>query len=113
MSLTSLVEPEGSQLPAHCIDSRYELDGTAHELLVLDAAVKEQVFGALKVGRNDGADLLEAEMSSSIQKYLEDPLAEAIIGSTISEGDVLEVKHTKNSEELTIGTKKPKAAKKK
>jgi len=44
---------------------------------------------------------------------LEDPLAEAIIGSTISEGDVLEVKHTKNSEELTIGTKKPKAAKKK
>lgn len=52
-------------------------------------------------------------LARAIQKYLEDPLAEAIIGSTVNEGDVLEVKHAKDSEELTISVKKPKAAKKK
>jgi hypothetical protein len=40
-------------------------------------------------------------------------LAEAIIGSTIVEGDILEVKHAKDAEELTISVKKPKADKKK
>lgn len=52
-------------------------------------------------------------LARAIQKYLEDPLAEAIIGSTINEGDVLEVKHAKGAEELTISVKKPKAEKKK
>ena len=52
-------------------------------------------------------------LARAIQKYLEDPLAEAIIGSTVSEGDVLQVKHAKNSEELTIAVKKPKTEKKK
>ncbi|MFT6209912.1 MAG: ATP-dependent Clp protease ATP-binding subunit ClpC [Bacteroidia bacterium] len=51
-------------------------------------------------------------LARAIQKYLEDPLAEAIIGSTISEGDVLVAKHTKDAEELNISVKKPKAAKK-
>jgi ATP-dependent Clp protease ATP-binding subunit ClpC len=52
-------------------------------------------------------------LARAIQKYLEDPLAEAIIGSEIKEGDVLEVKHAKDAEELTISVKKPKAEKKK
>ncbi len=56
-------------------------------------------FGARPLGR-------------AIQKYLEDPLAEAIIGSSVAEGDVLEVKHEKDHEELTISAKKPKAEKK-
>lgn len=52
-------------------------------------------------------------LARAIQKYLEDPLAEAIIGSTISAGDVLEVKHLKDAEELNISVKKPKTEKKK
>ena len=52
-------------------------------------------------------------LARAIQKYLEDPLAEAIIGSTVTEGDVLQVKHEKDAEELTITVKKPKAEKKK
>ncbi len=52
-------------------------------------------------------------LARAIQKYLEDPLAEAIIGSTIAEGDILQVKHEKDAEELTIDVKKPKAEKKK
>lgn len=52
-------------------------------------------------------------LARAIQKYLEDPLAEAIIGSTITEGDVLEVKHAKDAEELTISVKKSKSEKKK
>jgi len=52
-------------------------------------------------------------LARAIQKYLEDPLAEAIIGSTIAEGDVLIVKHAKDADELTIDVKKPKAEKKK
>lgn len=51
-------------------------------------------------------------LARAIQKYLEDPLAEAIINTTIKEGDVIEVKKLKDSEELTIGTKKQKADKK-
>lgn len=52
-------------------------------------------------------------LARAIQKYLEDPLAEAIIGSTVNEGDVLEVKHAKKAEELTISVKKTKTTKKK
>ena len=52
-------------------------------------------------------------LARAIQKYLEDPLAEAIISSTVKQGDVLEVKHAKGADELTISVKKPKAAKKK
>jgi ATP-dependent Clp protease ATP-binding subunit ClpC len=52
-------------------------------------------------------------LARAIQKYLEDPLAEAIIGSTIKEGDVIEVKYAKNAKELSINVKKPKAGKKK
>ncbi|MCF8278123.1 MAG: ATP-dependent Clp protease ATP-binding subunit [Flavobacteriales bacterium] len=52
-------------------------------------------------------------LARAIQKYLEDPLAEAIIGSTIAQGDILEVKHEKDATELTISVKKPKADKKK
>ncbi|MFT6027307.1 MAG: ATP-dependent Clp protease ATP-binding subunit ClpC, partial [Bacteroidia bacterium] len=36
-------------------------------------------------------------LARAIQKYLEDPLAEAIIGATVKEGDVLEVKHPKGA----------------
>ncbi len=52
-------------------------------------------------------------LARAIQKYLEDPLAEAIIGSSIDSGDVIEVKKLKDSEELTITSKKPKGEKKK
>ncbi|MCF8464257.1 MAG: ATP-dependent Clp protease ATP-binding subunit [Flavobacteriales bacterium] len=74
-----------------------ELDDSAKEFLSDKGYDPE--FGARPLAR-------------AIQKYLEDPLAEAIIGSTISEGDVLIVKHAKDAEELTIDVKKPKAEKK-
>ncbi|MCB9185659.1 MAG: ATP-dependent Clp protease ATP-binding subunit [Flavobacteriales bacterium] len=52
-------------------------------------------------------------LARAIQKYLEDPLAEAIIGAEVTEGDVLVVKHKAGSEELTITSKKAKTDKKK
>jgi len=75
-----------------------ELDDSAKEFLSDKGYHPE--FGARPLAR-------------AIQKYLEDPLAEAIIGATVSEGDVLTVKHAKDAEELTIEVKMPKAEKKK
>ncbi len=75
-----------------------ELSKTAKEFLAEKGYDPE--FGARPLAR-------------AIQKYLEDPLAEAIIGATIKEGDVLEVKHPKGAEELTITVKAKKAEKKK
>ena len=69
LTLKSLLEPEGSQFPAHWIDTKHEPEGTAHEFLVTDAAVEEEEFGAFKVGRNDGAELLKAEMCSLIERH--------------------------------------------
>jgi len=51
-------------------------------------------------------------LARAIQKYLEDPLAEAIIGLEVSEGDVIVVTREKDAEELTITTKKTKEEKK-
>ncbi len=75
-----------------------ELSKTAKEFLAEKGYDPE--FGARPLAR-------------AIQKYLEDPLAEAIIGATIKEGDVLEVKHPKGAEELTITVKAKKVEKKK
>lgn len=50
-------------------------------------------------------------LKRAIQKYLEDPLAEEIIGSTVKEGDQIKVDHPKNAEELKITIAKPKAEK--
>lgn len=77
---------------------KIELDDTAKEFL--SDKGYDPNFGARPLAR-------------AIQKYLEDPLAEAIIGNSVAEGDILEVKHAKDAEELSITVKKPKAEKKK
>jgi ATP-dependent Clp protease ATP-binding subunit ClpC len=48
-------------------------------------------------------------LKRAIQKYLEDPLAEQLIGSDAAKGDVIVVTHAKEAEELTIAVKKAKA----
>lgn len=57
------------------------------------------------------ADFGARPLKRAIQKYLEDPLAEEIIGSTITEGDSIKVDHSKNAEELKITITKPKSEK--
>ncbi|MCK5029461.1 MAG: ATP-dependent Clp protease ATP-binding subunit [Bacteroidales bacterium] len=45
-------------------------------------------------------------LNRAIQKYLEDPLAEIIIKSTLKQGDILLVDFDKEKEEIVINTKK-------
>ncbi len=49
-------------------------------------------------------------LNRAIQKYLEDPMAEAIIKSTLKLGDILVVDYDKEKDEITINIKKKKAA---
>jgi len=51
-------------------------------------------------------------LKRAIQKYLEDPLAEQLIGSDATQGDVIIVAHASEAEELTITVKKAKTEKK-
>jgi ATP-dependent Clp protease ATP-binding subunit ClpC len=48
-------------------------------------------------------------LKRAIQKYLEDPMAETIIKSTLVEGDTMLVDFDKENEEITVAIKKKKA----
>jgi ATP-dependent Clp protease ATP-binding subunit ClpC len=48
-------------------------------------------------------------LKRAIQRYMEDPLAEQLIGAKANEGDVILVDHKTDAEELTITTKKAKS----
>jgi ATP-dependent Clp protease ATP-binding subunit ClpC len=50
-------------------------------------------------------------LKRAIQKYLEDPLAEEIIRSNLSEGDIIDVGFEKEKQEITIKINKPKESK--
>jgi ATP-dependent Clp protease ATP-binding subunit ClpC len=50
-------------------------------------------------------------LKRAIQKYLEDPLAEEIIKSSLTEGDVIEVNFDKEKQEILIKISKPKEPK--
>lgn len=52
-------------------------------------------------------------LKRAIQKYLEDPMAEEIIKSNLSEGDEIEVDYDKEKQEIVVSTHKPKAKKSK
>lgn len=52
-------------------------------------------------------------LKRAIQKYLEDPMAEEIIKSNLSEGDQIEVDYDKEKNEIFVRTIKPKGKKKK
>ena len=41
-------------------------------------------------------------LARALQKYLEDPLAEEILKSNLSEGDLIKVSHKKGTEELIL-----------
>ena len=48
-------------------------------------------------------------LKRAIQKYLEDPMAEEIIKSSLSEGDEIEVDYIKEKDEIVVSAHKPKA----
>ena len=50
-------------------------------------------------------------MRRSIQKHLEDPLADEIINANVEEGDTIEVGFDKKKEEITVKVKKNKGGK--
>ena len=50
-------------------------------------------------------------LKRAIQKYLEDPLAEEIIKSPLTEGDIIEVNFDKEKQEIKIKINKPRSAK--
>jgi ATP-dependent Clp protease ATP-binding subunit ClpC len=50
-------------------------------------------------------------LKRAIQKYLEDPLAEEIIRSPLTEGDIIDVNFDKEKQEIKIKINKPKASK--
>lgn len=50
-------------------------------------------------------------LKRAIQKYLEDPLAEEIIKSNLSEGDIIDVNFDKEKQEIKIKITKPKDSK--
>ncbi len=52
-------------------------------------------------------------LKRAIQKYLEDPMAEEIIKSNLSEGDQIEIDYDTDKKEIVVRTIKPKAKKKK
>lgn len=52
-------------------------------------------------------------LKRAIQKYLEDPMAEEIIKSNLSEGDQIEIDYDAEKKEIVVRTIKPKAKKKK
>ena len=52
-------------------------------------------------------------LKRAIQKYLEDPMAEEIIKSNLSEGDQIEIDFDNDKKEITVRTIKPKTKKKK
>jgi ATP-dependent Clp protease ATP-binding subunit ClpC len=52
-------------------------------------------------------------LKRAIQKYLEDPMAEEIIKSNLSEGDQIEIDYDAEKKEIVVRTVKPKTKKKK
>jgi ATP-dependent Clp protease ATP-binding subunit ClpC len=52
-------------------------------------------------------------LKRAIQKYLEDPMAEEIIKSSLSEGDEIDVDYVKEKDEITVVGHKPKTKKSK
>jgi ATP-dependent Clp protease ATP-binding subunit ClpC len=52
-------------------------------------------------------------LKRAIQKYLEDPMAEEIIKSNLTEGDEIEVDYNKEKQEITVSAHKPKGKKNK
>jgi len=49
-------------------------------------------------------------LTRAIQKYVEDPIADEVLGENIDEGDTIKITHTKGSENLTIKIVKKKEA---
>jgi ATP-dependent Clp protease ATP-binding subunit ClpC len=52
-------------------------------------------------------------LKRAIQKYLEDPMAEEIIKSSLTEGDEIEVDYNKEKDEIVVSAHKPKGKKNK
>ena len=83
------------------------VNGLGYQIKISDAAKDYIVEKGYDV--NYGARPLKR----AIQKYLEDPMAEEIIKSNLSEGDEIEVDYNKEKDEVIVSTHKPKAKKSK
>lgn len=59
------------------------------------------------------ADFGARPLNRAIQKYLEDPIAEEILKHELAEGEVIEVSHEKDAEELKFGAAPKKESKRK
>jgi len=84
-----------------------------HEiLLILDGSTGQNAFEQAKDYVLDkGYDIQYGArpLKRAIQKYLEDPMAETIIKSTLVEGDTMLVDFDKENEEITVAIQKKKA----
>ncbi|MBI1221334.1 MAG: AAA domain-containing protein [Bacteroidetes bacterium] len=81
----------------HALGYSFKLNKAAKEFLAEKGFDAE--FGARPLNR-------------AIQKYLEDPMAEEILKSEISEGDMMEVSYTKDSDELKFKIKRAPSSRK-
>jgi ATP-dependent Clp protease ATP-binding subunit ClpC len=59
------------------------------------------------------ADFGARPLNRAIQKYMEDPIAEEILKHELAEGEVIEVTHEKDAEELKFIVNRKKESKKK
>lgn len=82
------------------------VNGLGYQIRITDAAKDYIVEKGYDV--NYGARPLKR----AIQKHLEDPMAEEIIKSNLSEGDEIEVDYDKETDAITVNTGKPKGSKK-
>lgn len=83
------------------------VNGLGFQIRISDAA-KDYI-----VEKGYDANYGARPLKRAIQKYLEDPMAEEIIKSGLSEGDEIEVDYNKEKDEIVVTSHKPKAKKSK
>ena len=83
------------------------VNGLGYTIKITDAA-KDYI-----VEKGYDANYGARPLKRAIQKYLEDPMAEEIIKSNLSEGDEIEIDYNKEKDEVVVSTNKPKGKKSK
>ena len=94
-ALSEIIHLEVAKLEARLLERQMELDITdgARDFLIEKGYDSE--YGARPMRR-------------AVERYLEDPLAEALLRGDVKEGDVIDVTFVEEAEELTFKPKKQK-----